>query len=99
MNELGSQEEETSFFTNIENVRNRAFTLARKAGNEASNKTYISENLDQARKEYMQEESENAELRELLSVMHGEMVSCEDNGYICGGHKFDERMHKLGIEV
>jgi len=44
-------------------------------------------------------EAENAELRELVRIMHGELVSCEDNGYVCGGHKFDERVSKLGIEV
>ena len=42
---------------------------------------------------------ESAELRGLLRIMHGELVSCEDNGYVCGGHKFDERMRELGVEV
>lgn len=42
---------------------------------------------------------ENAKLRELVLIMHSELVSCEDNGYICGGHKFDKRMRELGIEV
>lgn len=42
---------------------------------------------------------ESAELRELVRIMHGELVSCEDNGYVCGGHKFDERVRELGIEV
>ena len=42
---------------------------------------------------------ENAKLRELVRIMHGELVSCEDNGYVCGGHKFDERVRELGIEV
>ena len=44
-------------------------------------------------------EAENAKLRELVRIMHGELVSCEDNGYVCGGHKFDERVRELGIEV
>ena len=44
-------------------------------------------------------EKENAKLRELVRIMHGELVSCEDNGYVCGGHKFDERVRELGIEV
>ena len=44
-------------------------------------------------------ESENAKLRELVRIMHSELVSSEDNGYICGGHKFDERVRELGIEV
>lgn len=43
--------------------------------------------------------SENEKLRELVRIMHSEMVSCEDNGYICGGHKFDKRVSELGIEV
>jgi hypothetical protein len=42
---------------------------------------------------------ENAKLRELVRIMHSEMVSSEDNGYVCGGHKFDERVSELGIEV
>jgi hypothetical protein len=42
---------------------------------------------------------ENAKLRELVRIMHGELVSCEDNGYVCGGHKFDDRVRELGIEV
>lgn len=42
---------------------------------------------------------ESAELRGLLRIMHGELVSCEDNGYVCGGHRFDERMRELGVEV
>lgn len=42
---------------------------------------------------------ENAELRELVRDMRGELVSCENNGYVCGGHKFDERVRELGIEV
>lgn len=44
-------------------------------------------------------EAENAKLRELVRIMHGELVSCEDNGYICGGQKFNERVSELGIEV
>ena len=43
--------------------------------------------------------NENAKLRELVRIMHSELVSCEDNGYVCGGHKFDDRIHELGIEV
>lgn len=43
--------------------------------------------------------AENAELRELVLDIYGELVSCEDNGYICGGHKFDKRVCDLGIEV
>ena len=43
--------------------------------------------------------AENAKLRELVLSMHDELVSCEDNGYVCGGHKFDERVRELGIEV
>ena len=42
---------------------------------------------------------ENEKLRELVRIMHGELVSCENNGYVCGGHKFDERVRELGIEV
>lgn len=49
--------------------------------------------------EVEQVKSENATLRELVRIMHGELVSCEDNGYVCGGHKFDERVRELGIEV
>lgn len=43
--------------------------------------------------------SENAKLRELVCIMHGELVSYEDNGYVCGGHKFDDRVREFGIEV
>ena len=44
-------------------------------------------------------EAENTKLRELVRIMHSELVSCEDNGYICGGHKFDKRVNELGIDV
>ena len=43
--------------------------------------------------------TENAKLRELVRNMHSELVSCEDNGYVCGGHKFDYCVSELGIEV
>lgn len=43
--------------------------------------------------------AENAKLRELVRIMHGELVSCEDNGYVCGGHKFDERVRELGVDA
>lgn len=43
--------------------------------------------------------AENVKLWELMCIMHGEMVSCEDNGYVCGGHKFDERIRELGAEM
>jgi len=43
--------------------------------------------------------AENAKLRELVRIMHSELVSCENNGYVCGGHKFDNRVRELGIEV
>lgn len=43
--------------------------------------------------------AENEKLRELVRIMHSELVSCEDNGYVCGGHKFDERVRELGVEV
>lgn len=43
--------------------------------------------------------ADNARLRELMRVMHGELVACEDNGYVCGGHKYDDRLRELGIEV
>jgi hypothetical protein len=42
---------------------------------------------------------ENAKLREMVRIMHSELVSCEDNGYVCGGHKFDDRMRDLRIEA
>ena len=44
-------------------------------------------------------ESENAKLRDLARIMHSELVSCEDNGYVCGGHKFDQRVRELGVVV
>ena len=44
-------------------------------------------------------QAENAKLRELVRIMHSELVSCEDNGYVCGGHKFDERVRELGVWV
>lgn len=44
-------------------------------------------------------ERRNDELRELVRIMHGELVSCEDNGYVCGGHKFDERVRELGVDA
>lgn len=44
-------------------------------------------------------QQQNAKLRELVRIMHGELVSCEENGYICGGHKFDKSVSELGIEV
>lgn len=43
--------------------------------------------------------AENAELRSLCRDMHGELVACEENGYVCGGHKFDERAEKLGVNA
>ncbi len=42
--------------------------------------------------------AENAGLRSLCRDMHGELVACEENGYVCGGHKFDERAEKLGVK-
>lgn len=42
--------------------------------------------------------AENAELRSLCRDMHGELVACEENGYVCGGHKFDDRAEKLGVK-
>lgn len=44
-------------------------------------------------------ERENAKLRELVRIMHSELMSCEDNGYVCGGHKFDDRVRELRVEV
>jgi hypothetical protein len=44
-------------------------------------------------------QAENDRQRELLRIMHSEMVSCEDNGYVCGGHKFDDRIRELGIDA
>ena len=48
----------------------------------------------------LKHESEQTEkLRELVRIMHSELVSCEDNGYVCGGHKFDERVRELGVGI
>lgn len=49
--------------------------------------------------DYEKLKDENERLRELMHIMHSEMVSCEDNGYICGGHKFDKRVRELRVEV
>lgn len=43
--------------------------------------------------------SENAKLRKLVRQMHSELVSCEENEYICGGHKFDEDVRELGVDI
>lgn len=40
---------------------------------------------------------ENFKLRKLVRIMHSELVSYEDNGYVCGGHKFDGRVRELGV--
>ena len=42
--------------------------------------------------------AENAELKRLCRDMHVELVACEENGYVCGGHKFDERAEKLVVK-
>jgi hypothetical protein len=42
-------------------------------------------------------EDENAKLRKLVHIMHGELVSCEECGYVCGGHKFDSYVRELGV--
>ena len=43
--------------------------------------------------------AENAKLRELVRKLHDELVSCEENEYIPGGHKFDGDVRELGVEV
>lgn len=54
---------------------------------------------DSSQKERKRLDYENGQLRELVCIMHGELVSCEDNGYVCGGHKFDDRTRELGVEA
>ena len=49
--------------------------------------------------EIMRLRDENAKLRELVRKLHDELVSCEENEYIPGGHKFDGDVRELGIEV
>lgn len=49
--------------------------------------------------EFNQLEEERDKLRKLVRDMHGELLSCEENEYICGGHKFDEDVRELGVEV
>ena len=44
-------------------------------------------------------QAENAKLRELVRKLHDELVSCEENEYIPGGHKFDGDVRELGVEV
>ena len=67
---------------------------------EVDTRRYIPESLYKSMNEANEAwQVENSKLRELVYVMHSELVSCEDNGYICGGHKFDDRMCKLGIKV
>lgn len=46
-----------------------------------------------------QTKAENAKLRELVRKLHDELVSCEENEYIPGGHKFDKDVRELGVEV
>jgi len=57
------------------------------------------EEQEQVLRIFNQLQEENDKLRELARVMHGELVSCEDNGYVCGGHKFDKRCEELGVDV
>ena len=38
-------------------------------------------------------------MRELVRKLHDELVSCEENEYIPGGHKFDGDVRELGMEV
>ena len=58
-----------TFYNYIENVRYEMFKLVDGWTYEgAETKARISESLDQARREYMQMESENAKLRELCKA-------------------------------
>lgn len=49
--------------------------------------------------EFNQLKEERDKLRELVLKLHDELLSCEENEYICGGHKFDEDVRELGVEV
>lgn len=48
--------------------------------------------------EFNQLKEERDKLRELVLKLHDELVSCEENEYICGGHKFDKDVRELGVE-
>lgn len=43
--------------------------------------------------------AKNVKLRELVRKLHDELVSCEENEYVPGGHKFDGDVRELGVEV
>ena len=53
----------------------------------------------EAEREVDRLQAENAKLRELVRKLHDELVSCEENEYIPGGHKFDGDVRELGVEV
>jgi hypothetical protein len=88
-----------TFYNYIENARYEMFRLVNGWTREgAETKARISESLDNARIEYMQKESENAKLRELL---HDAAIELYVNGNITDGATellFDQ-MRELGIEV
>ena len=74
------------------------FELARMCREAVGIITELRGALHVASVDYRHLEAENAELKSLCRDMHGELVACEENGYVCGGHKFDERAEKLGVK-
>lgn len=104
-----------TFYNYIENVRYEMFKLVNGWTREgAETKARISESLDQARREYMQMESENAKLRELAHLVaiaeYTSVDQCEGcvKKRACNAGELDmcwirkeilEKLHELGIEV
>lgn len=92
-----------TFYNHIESARYEMFRLVNGWTREgAETKARISESLDQARREYMQMESENAKLRKLLSAAYrctNVGPSCLDCRITAGGCTLLSAMRELGIEV
>ena len=94
-----------TFYNHIESARYEMFRLVNGWTREgAETKARISESLDQARREYMQIESENAKLRELVRfIMH----QCNDGNPRCdecigwndGECVALQRMREMGVEA
>lgn len=91
-----------TFYNYIENVRYEMFKLVNDWTYEgAKTKAYISENLDKARWEYEQKQSENIKVRKLCEDLRfckrNNCLTCS-HGRFCDMH-FDERFAELEVEI
>lgn len=92
-----------TFYNHIEDARYEMFRLVNGWTSEgAETKARISESLDNARSEYMQKESENTKLRDLVELMlscpmdKGDCDRCRQLNDLC---EVEVLAGELGIEV